>query len=92
VERLSSTGLGLLGRSFLAVLDLQLLLGAVLLASPEPGPPPWPHALIMLVAIAVAHVLRRRLRSATPEQSRRVLLSLFSLPLLVVALGLLLLR
>jgi len=70
---------------FVGLLDLQLLLGACLwIFFREARAGAGPHALVMLGAIALAHVLRARVRRAPPETRRRLLILGFGLPLLVI--------
>jgi len=84
---------GTLGRVvppiFLGFLDVQLLLGLVLLFT-VPGALRryLVHGIIMAVAVVLAHVFRVRLKKATEEGAARALLLLFAVPLIVILVGL----
>lgn len=70
---------------FVGLLDLQLLLGASLwIFFREARAGAGAHALVMLGAIALAHVLRARLRRAPEEAQRRLLILGFGLPLILI--------
>lgn len=73
---------------FVGLLDLQLLLGAVLfIFFREARTGATAHALVMFGAIALAHVLRVRIRKAPAENRRTPLILGFLLPLVVIVPG-----
>lgn len=73
---------------FVGLLDLQLLLGAVLfIFFREARTGATAHALVMFGAIALAHVLRVRVRKAPAENRRTPLILGFLLPLVVIVPG-----
>ena len=76
------------GTLFVAVLDLNWLVGAILLVLTRDFGPLGPrigHGILMTVAVASAHVFRVRARRE-PERDFPLMLS-FLVPLLVVAVG-----
>jgi len=81
---------GILTSIFLALLDLQLLLGVLLLVlDSESRGGAWPHVGVMAGAIILAHVLR--VRSKKSDGARPLLLATLLAPLILVGVGLLLL-
>lgn len=79
--------------AFLGLLDLQLLIGALLLfLVPGAWPRFLPHAVVMVIAIASAHVLRVRTRKAPPEAAPRAVFLLYLVPLILVLVGMALVR
>jgi hypothetical protein len=84
---------GTLGRTlppiYLGLLDLQLLLGLVLLfAVPEALGRYLVHGIIMVVAVALAHVFRVRLKKAPEGGTARAMVLLYLVPLIVILVGL----
>ena len=84
---------GALGRPlppiFLGLLDLQLLLGIVLMiAVPGARQHFMVHGGVMIVAVALAHVLRVRLKKAPEGKTARAQAILYLLPLIVILVGL----
>lgn len=87
---------GRLGRiisvAFIALLDLQVVLGvALLVLAPSTRQTGATHALVMLLAVVAAHLLRIRARRAAPPLARRLSAAVFLLPLALILLALTLL-
>ena len=73
---------------FLGLLDLEGLLGLLLLAGlDEPRGPHLPHGLAMMLAILGGHLLARRARAAEVSRRWAGLALVFALPLALVLLG-----
>lgn len=74
--------------AFVGLLDLQLLLGIVLFALAGPDRVSHlGHAVVMLAAVTLAHVLSRRVRKAVSPVPGRQLALLFGLPLVAILFG-----
>jgi hypothetical protein len=75
---------------FTGILDVQLILGALLLAIFERYPALWGHVAMMVVAVAVAHVLSV-VNKKRPEEERSNGLALAGIlvPLLLIVGGIL---
>jgi hypothetical protein len=77
---------------FMGLMDLQLVLGAVILIGmPVSRGPGLPHALLMLAAVALGHVLRVRSRKASPAAQPRMAAVFLVGPLALILAGLALL-
>jgi hypothetical protein len=78
-----------LSRVFSGALDLQVLVGAVLILwrPAESNPIPWIHPIIMLPAVFISH-LTRRFRHRPDRERHRAQLAIFAVSLAIVALGL----
>ena len=74
----------LMPRVFVGLLDLQFLLGVILLVSSRTG---WVHAVLMLGAVALAHVLHFRAKRSLPEWVRGSRIALFAFPMIVIFVG-----
>jgi len=86
----SSRPVGVLASAFLGFLDLQLLLGALLLVlDAEARSGSWPHVGFMAAAVILGHVLR--VRSKKAEAGRALMAATFLVPLVLIGVGLLLL-
>ena len=74
---------------FVALLDLQFLLGVTLLIlDSESRSGAGPHVGVMVTAVALAHVLR--VRSKKAGENRTLMLATLLVPLILVGIGLLL--
>jgi FtsH-binding integral membrane protein len=81
---------GILTSVFLALLDLQLVLGVLLVVlDAESRAGAWPHVGVMATAIVLAHVLR--VRSKKADGARSLMIATLLAPLILVGVGLLLL-
>ena len=73
---------------FMGLMDLQLLLGAaILIGMPANRGPGLPHALVMLAAVVLGHVLRVRSRQAAPAVQFRMGVLFFVGPLALILAG-----
>lgn len=86
----ATRGLGkILATVFLALLDLQLLMGVGLFAlKPGVHRVAGAHALLMLVAIIAAHLFKISTKKAEPHRAGRLALSVYVVPLALILLGL----
>lgn len=83
----SARGRRVVASVFVGLLDLQFLLGVVLLFQKGALSTAWRHVLFMILAVAAAHVLHARAKR-TPAPSRRARVLLFGAPLVFILLGL----
>jgi hypothetical protein len=74
--------------AFVGLLDLQLLLGVILLFQEGALATTWRHVVFMLVAVALAHFFHVRARKAAAP-ARRERLLLYAVPLTLMLFGLL---
>ncbi len=73
---------------YLALLDLQVLLGlALMVGAPPVRKVASGHAVVMLAAVLLAHVLRVRARKAPEASTARLLTVFYLLPLALIILG-----
>lgn len=84
----SAGGRRAVASAFVGLLDLQVLLGVILLTRQGALTTTWRHVLFMLVAVACAHVFNVRARKAAAA-SRRDRVLLYALPLVLILFGLL---
>ncbi len=75
---------GLMPRIFVGLLDSQFLLGVILLVSSRSG---WAHAVLMLGAVVLAHVLNARAKRSLPEWVRGSRIALFVFPMILIFIG-----
>lgn len=75
-------------RAFVGLLDLQVLLGVILLTQKGVLATTWRHVVFMFLAVVLAHVMSVRVRKAA-EPTRRDRMLLFGLPVVLVLFGLL---
>jgi hypothetical protein len=84
----SAGGRRAVASAFVGLLDLQVLLGVILLTRAGALTTTWRHVLFMFAAAVCAHVFHVRARkAAAPVRRDRVLL--FGLPLVLILFGLL---
>jgi hypothetical protein len=85
----TAAGLTLL-RIFTVVIDIQMLLGIVTLLTGRFYPQLMGHLVVMIAAIAVAHLGSARLKKAAPEaRTNGQLLAASLIPLLLIIAGIL---
>lgn len=84
----SAGGRRVVALAFVGLLDLQVLLGVILLTRKGALATTWRHVVFMVLAVAAAHVFSVRARKADAS-ARRDRVLLFAAPVVLILFGLL---
>jgi heme A synthase len=73
---------------FVSLVDVQAVLGVILLFGAGALASTWRHVLFMALTLFLVHLLHRRVRRHRSSESRRPRLALYGIPLVLMGLGL----